>query len=138
MKIKRSGGYHEIKEMEVATELKLSTQKDYLNADNSDVIPTDTQKNTVYALAKKHEVRIGLRNPGSRSRSLPNLDPRSGREFCFEIQSLYEEIALHFHRRAHKNSAFALLYDVMNGLFLCNRKKTLGNVTCCRLRLLVP
>lgn len=59
MKIKRSGGYHEIKEMEVATELKLSTQKDYLSADNSDVIPTDTQKNTVYALAKKHEVRIG-------------------------------------------------------------------------------
>ena len=56
LKIKRSGSYHEIKEIEVATELKLSTFKDYLLADNGDVVPTDTQKNTVYALAKQHEV----------------------------------------------------------------------------------
>ncbi|EDO31222.1 predicted protein [Nematostella vectensis] len=55
LKIKRrSTLYHEIKELEVAVELKLRSKKDYLNGDNSDVIPTDTQKNTIYALAKKH------------------------------------------------------------------------------------
>lgn len=54
LKIKRSGKYHEIKQVEVATELKLSNNEDYFTGDNSSVVPTDTQKNTVYALAKDH------------------------------------------------------------------------------------
>ncbi|KAJ7372253.1 hypothetical protein OS493_019697 [Desmophyllum pertusum] len=54
LKIKRSGKYHEIKQIEVATELKLNNYQDYLVGDNASVIPTDTQKNTVYALAKVH------------------------------------------------------------------------------------
>lgn len=56
LKIKRSGKYHEIKQIEVATELKLNNYQDYLVGDNASVIPTDTQKNTVYALAKVHPV----------------------------------------------------------------------------------
>ena len=56
LKIKRSGNYHEIKQVEVATELKLSNNEDYFTGDNSSVVPTDTQKNTVYALAKDHPV----------------------------------------------------------------------------------
>lgn len=57
LKIKRNNEkYHSIKEIEVAIELKLEDKKDYLYGDNAQVIPTDTQKNTIYALAKKHEV----------------------------------------------------------------------------------
>jgi len=57
LKIKRnSDKYHTIKELEVGIELKLEDKKDYLYGDNTQVIPTDTQKNTIYALAKKHEV----------------------------------------------------------------------------------
>lgn len=54
LKIKRSGKYHEIKQVEVATELKLDNYRDYNYGNNSSVVPTDTQKNTVYALAKDH------------------------------------------------------------------------------------
>lgn len=42
--------------MEVNTHLTLASKKDYLTGDNSDIVATDSQKNTVYLLAKKHGV----------------------------------------------------------------------------------
>ena len=56
MKIKRNGKFHEIKEIEVATQLKICDFNDYLFGDNGKLVPTDTQKNTIYALAKDHLV----------------------------------------------------------------------------------
>jgi urate oxidase len=35
----------------------LSSEKDYLLGDNSDIIATDSQKNTVYVLAKKFGIK---------------------------------------------------------------------------------
>lgn len=52
LQIKRLGNGHFIKEIEASVELTLQSKKDYLYGDNSDIIPTDTVKNTVYALAK--------------------------------------------------------------------------------------
>lgn len=46
-----------MKELEVSTRLTLSTEKDYLKGDNSDIIATDSQKNVVYLLAKKYGVK---------------------------------------------------------------------------------
>lgn len=54
--IKRNGLVHSIQELEVNTELTLATHKDYTEGDNSDIIATDSQKNTVYLLAQKHGV----------------------------------------------------------------------------------
>lgn len=54
--IKRDGDVHSIQELEVCTHLTLATKKDYLVGDNSDIVATDSQKNTVYLLAKKHGV----------------------------------------------------------------------------------
>lgn len=47
---------NEIREYEVDTHLRLGSQKDYLEGDNRDIIATDSQKNTVYLMAKKHGV----------------------------------------------------------------------------------
>lgn len=55
--IERNGTVHNIKEFEVNTHLKLYSKKDYLNGDNSDIVATDSQKNTVYLLAKKFGVK---------------------------------------------------------------------------------
>ncbi|XP_069837580.1 uricase-like [Dendropsophus ebraccatus] len=52
LQIKRDGKQHYIKEIEASVQLSLKSKKDYLEGDNSDIIPTDTIKNTVYALAK--------------------------------------------------------------------------------------
>lgn len=41
----------------MSTRLTLSTQKDYLQGDNSDIIATDSQKNIVYLLAKKYGIK---------------------------------------------------------------------------------
>ncbi|XP_056388528.1 uricase-like [Hyla sarda] len=52
LQIKREGKQHFIKEIEASVQLTLKSKKDYLEGDNGDIIPTDTIKNTVYALAK--------------------------------------------------------------------------------------
>lgn len=56
MHVTRDGPKHTIREYEVDTHLRLNSQKDYLTGDNKDIIATDTQKNTVYILAKKYGV----------------------------------------------------------------------------------
>jgi urate oxidase len=55
--IRRDGVRHHIKEFEVNTHLTLDSKKDYLQGDNSDIVATDSQKNTVYILAKNHGVK---------------------------------------------------------------------------------
>jgi len=54
--VSRKGGEHTIRELEVTTLLTLDNNKDYETGDNSDIIATDSQKNTVYVLAKQHGV----------------------------------------------------------------------------------
>uniref|UniRef100_A0A8C5K5Y1 Uricase n=1 Tax=Jaculus jaculus TaxID=51337 RepID=A0A8C5K5Y1_JACJA len=50
--IQRDGNYHTIKEVVTSVQLTLKSRKDYVHGDNSDIIPTDTIKNTVHVLAK--------------------------------------------------------------------------------------
>ncbi|KAL7286102.1 hypothetical protein TKK_0019616 [Trichogramma kaykai] len=47
---------HEIREYEIDIYLHLSSQNDYKYGDNRQVIATDSQKNTIYILAKRHGV----------------------------------------------------------------------------------
>ena len=55
--VRRDGDVHHVKELEVSTALSLNNTKDYLHGDNSSIVATDSQKNTVYILAKRHGVR---------------------------------------------------------------------------------
>lgn len=50
--IRREGAHHHVTELIANVQLTLKTRKDYLTGDNSDIIPTDTIKNTVHGLAK--------------------------------------------------------------------------------------
>jgi len=54
--VTKHGAVHSIRELEVDTLLTLNNHKDYEKGDNSDIIATDTQKNTVYVLAKQHGI----------------------------------------------------------------------------------
>ncbi|KAH8248517.1 hypothetical protein KR032_000151 [Drosophila birchii] len=54
--VSRQGPVHTIQEFEVGTHLKLYSKKDYYQGNNSDIVATDSQKNTVYLLAKKYGV----------------------------------------------------------------------------------
>lgn len=49
----KHGALHVINELEVATSLTLNSEKDFKTGDNGDIIATDTQKNTVYIIAKQ-------------------------------------------------------------------------------------
>ncbi|XP_030639436.1 uricase [Chanos chanos] len=55
--IRREGMHHYITELKADVQLTLKSRKDYLTGDNSDIIPTDTIKNTVHALAKLKGVK---------------------------------------------------------------------------------
>lgn len=55
--IRRHGSHHDIIELKADVQITLKSRKDYLHGDNSDIIPTDTIKNTVHALARIKGVR---------------------------------------------------------------------------------
>uniref|UniRef100_A0A8D0E452 Uricase n=1 Tax=Salvator merianae TaxID=96440 RepID=A0A8D0E452_SALMN len=55
--VRREGKVHCIKELEISVHLRLNSVNEYLHADNTDVIPTDTIKNTIEALAKCKGIR---------------------------------------------------------------------------------
>jgi len=54
MKLVKHLNWHEIKEVEVCTLFEGAFEEAHTLGDNSNVLPTDTQKNTVFALAKDH------------------------------------------------------------------------------------
>jgi len=54
--VSKQGPRHSIRELEVDTRLTLASTKDYERGDNTDIIATDSQKNTVYILAKQYGI----------------------------------------------------------------------------------
>ncbi len=54
-KVVRAGAVHSVFEMDVEIVLEGAFEAMYTEGDNSSCVPTDTMKNTVYALAKRHE-----------------------------------------------------------------------------------
>ncbi|XP_074859367.1 uricase-like [Carettochelys insculpta] len=52
LRIRRDGEKHSIKEVEACIHIRLDSVNEYTQGDNSAIIPTDTMKNTVLALAK--------------------------------------------------------------------------------------
>nr|8OFK_AAA Chain AAA, Uricase [Gallus gallus]8OFK_BBB Chain BBB, Uricase [Gallus gallus]8OFK_CCC Chain CCC, Uricase [Gallus gallus]8OFK_DDD Chain DDD, Uricase [Gallus gallus]8OH8_AAA Chain AAA, Uricase [Gallus gallus]8OH8_BBB Chain BBB, Uricase [Gallus gallus]8OH8_CCC Chain CCC, Uricase [Gallus gallus]8OH8_DDD Chain DDD, Uricase [Gallus gallus] len=56
LRLHREGKKHFVKEVEVCTHLRLTSAHEYLDGNNSFVIPTDTIKNIVLVLAKKNGI----------------------------------------------------------------------------------
>src|SRR4029077_14908925 len=54
LKILRDGTTHRLKDLNVTAMLEGDLESSYTSADNSKVVPTDTIKNTINALTKKH------------------------------------------------------------------------------------
>jgi urate oxidase len=54
--VSRDGGRHRLKDLNVSISLAGDFAATHLTGDNADVLPTDTQKNTVYAFAKEHGI----------------------------------------------------------------------------------
>jgi urate oxidase len=50
----RHGGHHEFRQVSVSVRLTGDFDDAHTLGDNAHILPTDTQKNTVYALAKEH------------------------------------------------------------------------------------
>jgi urate oxidase len=56
VRVVRDGPRHELRDLNVTTTLAGDLAATHLTGDNAGVLPTDTQKNTVYAFAKRHGV----------------------------------------------------------------------------------
>jgi len=54
--VRREGTVHHLKDLTVSTSLRGDLAATHLTGDNTDVVATDTQKNTVYAFAKEAPV----------------------------------------------------------------------------------
>jgi urate oxidase len=77
VRVTRSGDTHEIKDINVSVALSGDFEASHLTGDNSKVIPTDTQKNTVFAFAKE---TIG---------EIEDFGLRLARHFVGEFASVY-------------------------------------------------
>jgi urate oxidase len=58
VRIYRETARHEIRDVTVSTALRGDFADAHLHGDQSKVLPTDTQKNTAYAFAKEHGLRV--------------------------------------------------------------------------------
>src|SRR3954463_9545124 len=56
VRVYRNGEVHEIRDLTVSVALSGDLEAVHLEGDNSAVLATDTQKNTVYAFAKEHPI----------------------------------------------------------------------------------
>ena len=56
LRVYRDTDRHEIRDLNVSTSLRGNFTAAHVEGDQSDVLPTDTQKNTVFAFAKEHGV----------------------------------------------------------------------------------
>jgi len=56
VRVTRDGETHRIKDLNVSISLSGDMDAVHLSGDNSAVLPTDTQKNTVFAFARKHGI----------------------------------------------------------------------------------
>lgn len=56
VRVRRRGDVHDVREYTVRVLCEGAFDETYLTGDNTRVLPTDTMKNTVYALAKQHDV----------------------------------------------------------------------------------
>ena len=56
VKVSRHGDRHDLEDLTIAIRFEGEYDQSYTRGDNRDVLPTDTMKNTVYALAAKHSV----------------------------------------------------------------------------------
>src|SRR5688500_10542075 len=57
VQVSRRGDRHDLRDLTVAVRFEGDYDTSYTDGDNSDVLPTDTMKNTVYALAARERVR---------------------------------------------------------------------------------
>ena len=55
LKVTREASEHRVIQVDAEILVEGPAEKAYLNGDNSNVLPTDSVKNTVYALAKQFE-----------------------------------------------------------------------------------
>ena len=57
VQVSRRGDRHDLRDLTVAVRFEGDYDTSYTEGDNRDVLPTDTMKNTVYALAARERVR---------------------------------------------------------------------------------
>ncbi len=56
LRVTRQEGRHDIKELTLAIQLEGGFEAAHTKGDNRKILPTDTMKNTVYALARQHSI----------------------------------------------------------------------------------
>src|SRR6266403_6267583 len=56
LRVTRQEGRHDVKELTLAIQLEGDFEAAHTKGDNRKILPTDTMKNTVYALARQHSI----------------------------------------------------------------------------------
>ena len=78
VQVTRRGDRHELRDLTVAVRFEGDYDESYTAGDNSDVLPTDTMKNTVYALAAREPVERARERSACAWPALSRPQPEAG------------------------------------------------------------
>lgn len=104
LRVTRGASKHEIKEVTFAIALEGDFETAHTAGDNSKILPTDTMKNTVYALARKHPVEAAETFCGVLIDHFLANNPQVERVHVRAIENLWQRI-----ERDGKPDAFAFV-----------------------------
>ena len=112
VRVTRSGARHELKDLNVSVALAGDFSETHLTGDNSKVVPTDTQKNTVFAFA------------GDPIGEIEDFAIRLARHFVSEFASVYRA------RVSIEEYAWDRIHDHDHAFVRAGAEKRLATVTC--------
>ena len=119
----RRGDRHDLRDLTVAIQFKGHYDESYTDGDNSGVLPTDTMKNTVYALAAQHPIadpeRLGLSLAGR----FLDRNPRLTRARIDLTEHLWDRVPQG--NRAHDHTFVRRGPETRTATIAANRRKTL-------------
>jgi urate oxidase len=92
LRVTRREEKHEIKELTLAIRFEGDFETAHTEGDNSKILPTDTMKNTVYALARKHPVRAAETFCGVLIEHFLGRNPQIERVHVHAIEHLWARI----------------------------------------------
>lgn len=123
MQVSRRGDRHDLRDLAIAIRFEGDYDRSYIAGDNSDVLPTDTMKNTVYAFAARHLAAepeaLGL----AVSRHFLDRNPRLGRVRIDLTEHLWARVPIG--EREHGQAFTRRGPDTRSAAVTCERDRAL-------------
>lgn len=113
VRVGRDGARHTVKDLTVSVALSGDMREVHLSGDNSSVLPTDTQKNTVFAFAQKYGIETAEHFAILLAQHFVDTQPTIHHARVEVAEAVWERISQHAHSfvRSGRETRTVLVHD---------------------------